>query len=401
MSGKFLKLGVLGLSLFGLFASFLILLHFQGLNSQNFILNEKLKEADVEYNSDLAWLYLNKSDPETAKIYFVDSLNANPLFSKSFVDLSEIYLDQDSYGQSEVLLRRAHNLSPYSFKLIWRMAILSLWIDQKELAMELLNTISKVDSGKVFDLAWRVFDDKKLIYKQLVNDNNIENYFNFLMNKSELQETFPVWKYMKENRLVNEEIENRYMDFLIKNDEFIKAGKIWNSKFGDEDENAMVWNGSFESKPIQHGFGWIIKKPDHSYVGYDWDKKKDGNYSLYIEFDGKENLYFNNISKIIPVKPNLEYELSYYMKTEELTTTNGIYWNISCYPNNNLFSKNTLSATGTSDWKKYEEKILIPEKCNALRLIIRRDKSKKLNKFISGKVWIDKVALSVVKNEIN
>lgn len=401
MSRKFLKLGVLGLSLFGLFASFLILLHFQGLNSQDFILNEKLKEADVEFNSDLAWLYLNDSDPETAKIYFVDSLNANPLFTKSLVDLSEIYLDQDSYDQAEILLRRAHNLSPYSFKLIWRMAILALWIDQKELAMDLLNTISKVDSGKVFDLAWRVFDDKGLIYKQLVNKNNIQSYFNFLISKNEMQEIIPVWRYMKENKLVNEEIEIRYMDFLIKNNEFIKAGDIWNSKFGNEDKNELVWNGSFENKPVQYGFGWIIKKIDHAYIGYDWDEKRDGRYSLYIEFDGKENLNFNNISKIIPVKPNIEYNLSYYIKTEDLTTTNGIYWNISCYPNTNLLYTNTTVMTGTNDWKKYEKIIQIPEKCNALKLILQRERSKKLNKNISGKVWIDNVEMSVKRNEIN
>ena len=56
------------------------------------------------------------------------------------------------------------------------MAILSLWIEEKELAMDLLNTISKVDSGKVFDLAWRVFDNEDIIYNQLVNDNNIKSY---------------------------------------------------------------------------------------------------------------------------------------------------------------------------------------------------------------------------------
>jgi tetratricopeptide (TPR) repeat protein len=144
MSGKFLKLGVLGLSLFGLINSFLILLHFQGLNSQNFILSEKLKKADVDFNYDLARLYFNDGNLERAKIYFVDSLNANPLYTKSIVDLSEIYLDQDNYEQAEVLLRRAHFLSPYAFKLIWRMAILSLWIDQKEFALDLLNTISRI-----------------------------------------------------------------------------------------------------------------------------------------------------------------------------------------------------------------------------------------------------------------
>jgi len=228
MSRKFLKLGVLGLSLFGLFNSFLILLHFQGLNSQNFILSEKLKEADVNFNYDLASLYLNGGDLETAKIYFVDSLNANPLNTISLVDLSEIYLDQDNYEQAEILLRRANFLSPYAFKLIWRMAILSLWIDQKEFALDILNTISKVDSGKVFDLAWRVFDDKELIYTQMVNNNNIKNYLNFLIHNNKVEETYRVWNSLGEYNLIDEEIEINYIDFLIRNDELIRAGKIWN-----------------------------------------------------------------------------------------------------------------------------------------------------------------------------
>jgi len=401
MSGKFLKLGVLGLSVFGLFSSFLILLHYQGLSSQNFILSQKLKEADVDYNYDIARLYLNESDPDTAKIYFVESLNANPLYTKSLVDLSEVYLEQDNYDQSELLLKRAHYLSPYSFKLIWRMAILSLWIEEKELAMELLNTISKVDSGKVFDLAWRVFDDEDLIYNQLVNKNNIKNYMNFLMAKNEVDNTYRVWERLTEYNNIDDELQNRYLDFLIKNDEFLKAGNIWNKKHGKSEEDIHVWNGSFESKPIQHGFGWIIKKSDHAYVGYDWDHKKDGKYSLFIEFDGKDNLSFNNISKIVPVKPASEYELSYFIKTEDLTTTNGIYSTVSCYPNSNLYRTKTPVVNGTNSWKKIQENVLIPEKCNALKLVFLRDRSKKLDKFISGKVWIDNVKLSLAKNEIN
>jgi len=401
MSGKFLKLGVLGLSLFGLFNSFLILLHFQGLNSQNFILSEKLKEADVDFNYDLARIYLNDGDPETAKIYFVDSINANPLNTISLVDLSEIYLDQDNYEQAEILLRRAHFLSPYAFKLIWRMAILSLWIDQKEFALTLLNTISKVDSGKVFDLSWRVFDDKELIFNQMVNQNNIRSYLLFLIQKNKIQESFQVWNRMGENNLIDEEIEIRYMDFLIKNDEFIRAGKIWNDKQKNTESSMTIWNGGFERKPVQYGFGWIIKRKENVYIGYDWEERKEGKYSLFIEFNGKENIEFRNITKIVPVKPEHEYNFSYFIKTDDLTTQNGIYWNINCYPNSRIYHKKTENITGTINWKKFNEKIFIPEDCNAIRLKLLRDRSKKLDKFISGKVWIDDVDMRLIKNEIN
>jgi len=401
MSEKFLKLGVLGLSLLGLFASFLILIHFQGLNNQNFILSEKLKEADVEYNYDLARLYLNKSDPDPAKVYFVDSLKANPLYTKSFVDLSEIYLDEDSYEQSEILLRRAQYLSPYAFKLIWRMAILSLWIDQKDLAMDLLNTISRVDSGKVFDLAWRIFDDKDQVNDQLVNKNNIKSYFNFLMQKKEVERTYGVWDKLAEYKYIDNDLEIKYMDFLIKNDQFVKAGKLWNEMHGESEDEITLWNGSFETKPIQNGFGWIIEKIDNAYVGYDWDEKTEGNYSLYLEFDGKENLEYYHISKIVPVLSNRDYTFSYNLKTDELSTTNGVYWAISCYPERSLYNIKTTVITGSNSWKEYKENIPVPEECNALRLILRRDKSKKLDKFISGKVWIDDVEMKLVNNEIN
>jgi len=361
MSGKFLKLVVLGLSLFGLFASFLILLHFQGLNNKKFILSEKLKEADVEFNYDLGRLYLNKSDPETAKVYFVDSLNANPLYTKSFVDLSEIYLEEDSYEQSEILLRRAHYLSPYAFKLIWRMAILSLWIDQKEFAMDLLNTISKVDSGKVFDLAWRIFDDKEQVYDQLVNKNNIKSYLLFLMQKKEVDKTYRVWNKLTEYKYNDDDLEIRYMDFLINNGQFVRAGKLWNKMHGESEEDLPIWNGSFETRPIQNGFGWIIRKVDHVYVGYDWDEKSDGNYSLFLEFDGKENLHYSHISKIVPVLSDQEYKFSFNLKTDDLTTTNGIYWAINCYPDYNLYHKKTPVITDTNSWKEYNENISVPE----------------------------------------
>ena len=66
-----------------------------------------------------------------------------------------------------------------------------------------------------------------------------------------------------------------------------------------------------------------------------------------------------------------------------------------------FITKKTENITGTINWKKFNEKIFIPEDCNAIKLKLLRDRSKKLDKFISGKVWIDDVEMRLIKNEIN
>jgi hypothetical protein len=224
---------------------------------------------------------------------------------------------------------------------------------------------------------------------------------NYLIQNKEVEETYRVWNRLGGYNLIDEKLEIRYIDFLIKNDEFSRAGKIWNDKHGNTDTNMTIWNGDFEERPILYGFGWVIERRENVYIGYDWEERKEGKYSLFIEFNGKENMDFRNITKIVPVKPEHEYNFSYHIKTKELTTRNGIYWTISCYPNTVLYYENTEVLTGTIEWKKYEENITIPKNCNALRLILRRDKSKKLDKFISGKIWIDNVDMRLIKNEIN
>jgi len=220
------------------------------------------------------------------------------------------------------------------------------------------------------------------------------------MQKKEVDRTYRVWNKLTEYNYNDDDLDIRYMDFLISNGQFVRAGKLWNKMHGESEEDLAIWNGSFETRPIQNGFGWIIRKADHVYVGYDWDEKSDGNYSLFLEFDGKANLHYFNISKIVPVLSDQEYRFSYNLKTDDLTTTNGVYWLINCYPNN-LYLKKTPVITGSNSWKKYNENISIPDKCNALKLILRRDRSKKLDKFISGKVWIDDIEMRLVNNEIN
>ncbi|MGI9535147.1 MAG: hypothetical protein ACR2NW_09360 [Thermodesulfobacteriota bacterium] len=398
----FLKSGALGLSILLLFLTFLQLfsLNYPGLSNNRLV--NVLRNHDVNYNYRLAWSFYNSDDYKSAGLFFANSIVSNPLFSISFVDLSEINLEEDNYDNVDILLNRSYELTPKSFKLLWRMSIISLWIDNNDLALNILTSISKVDNNKVFDVAWRVFDDNDLIMNNLVNNKNIGNYLDFLIRKNKIEESFIVWDKIKKQELYDNKLSDKYMTFLIRNNKIAEAMDIWKDNYGELSEDSLVWNGGFEKKPVGTGFGWKIDQSDSVFIGYDWEEKKEGSYSLHIIFNGKENVDFRNVSKVIPVEANSYYNFSSYIKTRDVTTTNGIFWQIQCFPDRKLLSSKTKILNGTNDWEKIEQELFIPEGCGAIQLVLRRNKSNKLNKLISGNVWIDDVKIVTIdKNEEN
>ncbi|MGI9534154.1 MAG: hypothetical protein ACR2NW_04315, partial [Thermodesulfobacteriota bacterium] len=86
MSKKFLNLGALGLSIFLLVLTLSQLYFLKYSNSDSFRLVKVLSNYDVNYNYGMARGYYNSEDYESAGVYFANSLNSNPLFTKSFVD---------------------------------------------------------------------------------------------------------------------------------------------------------------------------------------------------------------------------------------------------------------------------------------------------------------------------
>lgn len=379
---NFLRYLPLGLSVFLILLSLIL----------NFGLLDNL---DAEYSLRKSKILLRSGDNKEGNELLFRAIKANPLLSGAFVDLSEYFLEINENLKVEKLLKRARDIAPLSFALLWRIAIDSLWVGNNDLALDCLKTISKVDSNKVFDLSWKVFNDNELILANLVNENNAISYLNYLISKKQVDETLVLWEKIDKWSLDKSDFVDKYINFLIDYDRLDKAESLWIEKYGKPDDDSLMWNGGFERKPVQNGFGWRISQTEDAFIGYDWENKVEGNYSLQVIFDGKHNANFRHVSNVVPVKPDSDYIFSSYIKSDNLTTRNGILWEIACYPNR-LMSETTNSHTGTNDWLKIEKQFHTPSDCYAVKIVLRRFKSDKLDRYISGNVWIDDVKLRSV-----
>jgi hypothetical protein len=164
--------------------------------------------------------------------------------------------------------------------------------------------------------------------------------------------------------------------------------------FGKRQNDSLVWNGGFENIPMGNGWGfdWKIRNADGVRIDFDQVKRSQGIYSLRLQFDGEHNVDYYHVSQTVPVEPDTDYMLASYMATKEITTKNGISWEVYCYPRINMV-KTTKSLTETNDWGRVELTFRTPSDCKAVVIRLRRFISRKIDKYIAGTVWVDDVKL--------
>ena len=101
--------------------------------------------------------------------------------------------------------------------------------------------------------------------------------------------------------------------------------------------------------------------------------------------------------QVVRVRPKEQYHVTALVKTENITTRNGILLEVLDHARGAWTARSEM-LTGTSTWQAVELTFTTPANCNAVKLGIKRERSDKFDNKISGKAWIDSVTMSTVRN---
>ncbi len=138
-------------------------------------------------------------------------------------------------------------------------------------------------------------------------------------------------------------------------------------------------------------------------VDVDDDVSLAGGRSLRIDFGGGQDPNFFHVKQSVPVKPDTLYTISYYIKTESITSNHG-----SCIvvmaPGVSLDSfyqapSREMILTGTNNWTPVQFSFKTPSSSKTLLLQLRRHGSGPAryqpSKYgsIAGSVWFDDIQL--------
>lgn len=343
-------------------------------------------------------------DKKKAVDYYKSGLQNNPFSADMWRNLAKTYLTLNQRDLAFEAAENAYNLNQNDPGLLWDLGILYLLnSDQKQKGMQFFKQYIEImprEQSKVFDLC----DTLQIPFQDIAlfllanNPNSYSAYLKYLMKYKTIHDVTEFYNIYASS-YIDQDTAIDFCNYLINNRYYDTAKHVWNrilKKTLKDDSHSsadnLVYNGSFERTIIKGCFGWNIGRSTDAYVYMDSEYKITGLNSLAIYFTGKGNPYFNAASQIISVKPRQEYLFQANIKSEGLTTRNGLFFSISGYNCKGLAESSEV-ITGTNPWKSIKIPFSVPMECNMIAISLVRAKSNKLNNKIKGTAWIDDIRL--------
>jgi hypothetical protein len=114
-------------------------------------------------------------------------------------------------------------------------------------------------------------------------------------------------------------------------------------------------DGGFEDD-LSYGpedvFGWQVKQLPQMQIGIDPSHAHTGARSLRLLFQVRSHLESINLSQLVPVSANTQYDFEYYVKTENLQSGSTPLIQISEATDNSVLASSESAGTGDNDWKR-------------------------------------------------
>jgi len=335
--------------------------------------------------------------------YIWKAIEQNPLEQAYWLNLARICQRRGNRKDSERALENAILVFPTGYQGRWVSGNLLLQQRDLEKALPHFSYILANypnQSSMVYDVLGKAIDPDFILERFVPRDSvSLKQYLSYLYEAGDNESVQKAWQkrdlfgYRPDR---NETL--RHIDFLISRGELSEAFQAWEARLREEglspaSGSDLITNGGFEKEKILGGgFDWRIEKVPGAEITFDSSVAFEGKNALRVVFDGKENVNFYHVYQFVRLKPDTEYILKANMKTRAVTTKSGLKIEISGI--GPAFYKASEPLIGDNEWTELTVGFRTPAQCRGGVVRIRRERTEKFDRFISGTVWIDHVRLA-------
>ncbi len=361
--------------------------------------------SDPYYRLGLLYQWdIRHFDLKQSLAYLIQAIERNPLEQDYWLNLAKIFQRMGEGKASEQALRNGVLLYPAGYQGRWVAGNLLLQQGALEKALPHFSYILVHYPNRslmVYDVLGKAIGDPDFILEGIVPKDpvSLKQYLSYLYEAGDKEAVEKAWQ--RKNSFAYRPDRNetlRHVDFLISRGDLNEAFQIWKVRLGEEglvasSDHDLITNGGFENeKTLGGGFDWKTQKVRGAEISFDPSIALEGKRSLKIVFDGKENVDFCHVYQYVSWKPDTDYILTANMKSRGVTTKSGV--KVEVVGVGAAFYKASEPLTGDNDWKELMVDFRTPPQSQGGMVRIRRVKTDKFDRFISGTVWIDAVQLT-------
>ena len=231
-----------------------------------------------------------------------------------------------------------------------------------------------------FNLLWEIYSNDPEGLKQAIGPTAAARakFALYLLTQRRFEVGLRFWDGLSsEEKKANKETAEAIIISLNALYHYHDAAKVWNDISSEKyrTEVGRIFDGGFED-PVAYGpdfvFGWQVKNAPQMQVGIDPAKAHGGERSLRLMFQVRANLEGINVSQLVPMAPNTEYDFECFVRTEKLETGSAPQVQIIDPTNGTALASSAMAPGGTNEWIPINLSFKTGEKTEAVFLKIVR-----------------------------
>ena len=286
--------------------------------------------------------------------------------------------------RAEQALKKAVELAPSYAYPHWYLGNLLLRSSRYDEAFVELRRAAEADAElqtQQFNLVWEVYKPDPEALKRAVGDDSLARakFALYLVNRQEFETGLKIWDAIgPDEKKSNKESGEALVSSLVTAWRYHDAVKVWNDLVGDTNnriEIGRVFDGGFDDAS-RYGpempFTWQVQQVLGVQIGLDPTRSHSGASSLRLLFNVRTNLEGLNVMQLVPVAPGTEYEVEFYVKSEELETGGPPIVQIVDPTTSGVIVTSPYVAIGDSEWTRVALPLKTGDKTEALLIKIER-----------------------------
>jgi tetratricopeptide (TPR) repeat protein len=373
------------------------------------------RAAALEPANARNWFLLGRSylydfeqpDPALAVQSLRKAVALDPYSAEALLDLAAAYDGQGDTGDARQAFLAAQRVYPLSADVAWSYGNFLLRQGEQDAAFREIRKSVELEpkrAAEAFSRALRVQPDGSVLLDKAVSAsaavylailhslsdagdlNNAQLVWNRLIA---LQQKVPLSEMVV---FINALLQQRRAADAV--DAWGEAVSIMQNPPPPDPAGSLLWDGGFESGYIGGGFAWhFVPASNDVQISLDQSEKHSGERALRILFNGHRNISFEDGCHNFVPESGKRYLLSAWVKTQSLTSNEGVRLRIFVFAPTNNQSVATEDVRGTQPWQQLQLAWVAPPGAGFGTVCVIRKMSDMPGSDIQGAAWLDDISM--------
>ncbi len=313
------------------------------------------------------------------------AVSLSPNDYRFWMSLGQALEQEGDSARAERALREAVRLAPSYAYPRWHLGNLLIRTDRYPEAFQELRQASEANpelQSQLFNLAWQVNKDNFEAQMAAIGTtpDARAQFSRYLIDRRRFDEGLRLWNTLTET----EKRSRRYaadpiIAGLLAHKHFHTAVSVWNDVAPGPAYRAAlehIVDRGFEDN-VAHGpdaiFGWQVQSLSQVQIGIDAGAGHLGQRSLRVYFQVRSRIDGINVSQLVPLHPNKEYEFECYVMTQSLESAITPQVAIVDANDDSVLATSATAPDGNNNWQRISLPFRTGAKTEAVKIKILRN----------------------------